>query len=94
MKRRFLCLGLAGGIALSACAVDYTWLANPLSANWLTDANWDQGAWDETAAANKAIFGASAQTSVDVNGDVIVPSVAVSGADYAFGGTGTLTVNG
>ena len=94
MKRCFLCLGVAGGLALSASAVDYTWLANPLSANWLTDANWDQGAWDETATANKAIFGASAQTAVDVNGDVTVPSVAVSGADYAFGGTGTLTVNG
>ncbi|MBO7686042.1 MAG: hypothetical protein J6V72_06655 [Kiritimatiellae bacterium] len=94
MMRRFLCLGLAGGLVLSAAAVDYTWLANPLSANWLTDANWDQGAWDETVTANKAIFGASAQTAVDVNGDVTVPSVAVSGADYAFGGTGTLTVNG
>ena len=94
MMKRYICLGIVGGIALSACAVDYTWLANPLSANWLTDANWDQGAWDETATANKAIFGASAQTAVDVNGDVTVPSVAVSGADYAFGGTGTLTVNG
>ena len=94
MMKRSICLGIVGGIALSACAVDYTWLANPLSANWLTDANWDQGAWDETATANKAVFGASAQTAVDVNGDVTASSVAVSGADYAFGGTGTLTVNG
>ena len=94
MRKWIRSIGIVGGIALSAAAVDYTWLANPLSANWLTDANWDQGAWDETATANKAIFGASAQTAVDVNGDVTVPSVAVSGADYAFGGTGTLTVNG
>ena len=94
MMKRFLCLGVVGGIALSACAIDYTWLASPVSANWLTDANWDLGAWDETATANKAIFGASSQTSVDVNGDVTASSVAVSGADYAFGGTGTLEVNG
>ena len=94
MMKRFLCLGVAGGLALSACAVDYTWLASPLSANWLTDANWDLGAWDETATANKAIFGASSQTAVDVNGDVTAASVAVDGADYAFGGTGTLEVNG
>ena len=94
MRKWIRSIGIAGGLVLSACAADYTWLANPLSANWLTDANWDLGAWDETATANKAIFGASAQTAVDVNGDVTVPSVAVSGADYAFGGTGTLTVNG
>ena len=79
----------------AAClATDYTWLASPLSANWLTDANWDQGAWDETATANKAIFGASSQTSVDVNGDVTAASVTVDGADYTFGGAGTLTLNG
>ena len=94
MMKWIFSIGVAGGLVLSAAAVDYTWLANPLSANWLTDANWDLGAWDETAAANKAIFGASSQTSVDVNGDVTASSVAVSGADYAFGGTGTLTVNG
>ena len=80
--------------ALVASAADYTWLASPVSGNWLTDANWDLGAWDETATANKAVFGASAQTSVDVNGDVTASSVAVDGADYAFGGTGTLTLNG
>ena len=87
-------MGVAGGIVLSAAAADYTWLASPVSGNWLTDANWDLGAWDETATANKAVFGASAQTSVDVNGDVTASSVAVDGADYAFGGTGTLTLNG
>ena len=92
--RAVFAMGLLAVVAMSVQAADYTWLANPLSANWLTDANWDQGVWDETATANKAIFGASAQTAVDVNGDVTVPSVAVSGADYAFGGTGTLTVNG
>ena len=94
MMKRYICLGIVGGIALSACAVDYTWLASPLSANWLTDANWDQGAWDENATANKAVFGTSSQTAVDVNGDVTASSVAVSGADYTFGGTGTLEVNG
>ena len=94
MMKRMFSIGIVGGIALSACAVDYTWLANPLSANWLTDANWDQGAWDETATANKAIFGASSQTSVDVNGDVTASSVSVDGADYSFSGTGTLTLNG
>ena len=79
----------------AAClATDYTWLASPLSANWLTDANWDQGAWDETATANKAIFGASSQTSVDVNGDLTAASVTVDGADYTFGGAGTLMLNG
>ena len=88
MMKRYICLGIVGGIALSACAVDYTWLASPLSANWLTDANWDLGAWDETSTANKAIFGASSQTSVDVNGDVTAASVAVDGADYTFGGAG------
>ena len=87
-------MGVAGGLALSVSAVDYTWLASPLSANWLTDENWDLGAWDETATANKAIFGASAQTAVDVNGDVTASSVAVDGADYSFSGTGTLTLNG
>ena len=91
VRRAVSCLAL---LALSASAADYTWLASPVSANWLTDANWDQGAWDENATANKAVFGASSQTSVDVNGDVTASSVAVSGADYAFGGTGTLEVNG
>ena len=71
-------------------AADYTWQASPVSGNWLTDANWDQGAWDETATANAAIFGASSQTSVDVNGDVTAASVTVDGADYTFGGAGTL----
>ncbi|MBR0505873.1 MAG: autotransporter-associated beta strand repeat-containing protein, partial [Kiritimatiellae bacterium] len=66
----------------------------PLRANWLTDANWDQGAWDETSTANKAVFGASSQTAVDVNGDVTAASVSVDGADYTFGGAGTLEVNG
>ena len=87
-------MGVAGGLVLSVAATDYTWLASPLSANWLTDANWDQGAWDETATANKAIFGASSQTAVDVNGDVTASSVAVDGADYTFSGMGTLTLNG
>ena len=101
MSKKTSCAGtarLAAGclawLALSALAADYTWLASPVSGNWLTDANWDLGAWDETATANKAIFGASSQTAVDVNGDVTASSVAVSGADYAFGGTGTLEVNG
>ena len=95
MKRLFACtatIGIVGVMALSAA--DYTWLANPVSGTWLTDANWDQGAWDATSTANKAVFGASSQTAVDVNGDVTVPSVSVSGADYMFGGAGTLTVNG
>ena len=94
MMKRFLCLGVVASIALSVAAVDYTWLASPGSANWLTDANWDLGAWDEMSTANKAVFGASSQTSVDVNGDVTAASVAVDGADYTFGGTGTLEVNG
>ena len=81
-------------MAFVAGAADYTWLASPVSGNWLTDANWDQGAWDETATANAAIFGASSQTSVDVNGDVTAASVTVDGADYTFGGAGTLMLNG
>jgi len=89
-----LAAGCFAWLALSVLAADYTWLASPLSANWLTDANWDQGAWDETSTANKAVFGASSQTSVDVNGDVTAASVVVDGADYTFGGTGTLEVNG
>ena len=56
-------------IATACSAADYTWLASPVSANWLTDLNWDAGAWDETSTANKAVFGASSQTSVDVNTD-------------------------
>ena len=80
--------------AFAVGAADYTWLASPVSGNWLTDANWDLGAWAETATANAAIFGASSQTSVDVNGDVTAASVTVDGADYTFGGAGTLTVNG
>ena len=75
-------------------AADYTWLASPVSGNWLTDANWDLGAWDATATTNTAAFGASSQTAVDVNGDVTASSVAVDDADYAFGGAGTLTLNG
>ena len=94
MRKRILSMGIVGGLALSAAAVDYTWLATPVSGNWLTDANWDQGAWDETATANAAIFGASSQTSVDVNGDVTAASVTVDGADYTFGGAGTLMLNG
>ncbi len=81
-------------MAFAVGAADYTWLASPVSGNWLTDANWDQGAWDETATANAAIFGASSQTSVDVNGDVTAASVTVDGADYTFGGAGTLMLNG
>ena len=80
--------------AYSVHAVDYTWSANPVNGNWLVDANWNLGAWNETILTNKAVFGASSQTSVDVNGDVTASSVVVSGADYAFGGTGTLEVNG
>ena len=85
---------VAASATLPVGAADYTLLASPVSANWLTDLNWDAGAWDETATANKAIFGASSQTAVDVNGDVTAASVAVDGADYTFGGTGTLEVNG
>ena len=81
-------------MAFAVGAADYTWLASPVSGNWLTDANWDHGAWDETATANAAIFGASSQTSVDVNGDVTAASVTVDGADYTFGGAGTLMLNG
>ena len=92
--RAVFAMGVLAVVATSAQAADYTWLANPVSANWLTDLNWDQGAWDETATANKALFGASSQTAVDVNGDVTAASVVVDGADYAFGGAGTLTVNG
>ena len=88
----FAAICIAGTLLLPAA--DYTWLASPLSGIWLTDANWDLGAWDEMSTANKAVFGASSQTAVDVNGDVTASSVAVSGADYAFGGTGTLEVNG
>ena len=75
MKR----LAIIGCVAMAfaASAADYTWLASPLSGNWLTDANWDLGAWDETVTANAAIFGASSQTSVDVNGDVTAASVTV-----------------
>ena len=87
-------IALLGVMSVACLAADYTWLASPVSGNWLTDANWDLGAWDETTTANKAIFGTSSQTAVDVNGDVTASSVAVSGADYTFGGTGTLEVNG
>ena len=65
-----LAAGCFAGLALSAPAADYTWLASPVSANWLTDLNWDVGAWDETSTANKAVFGGSSQTAVDMNGDV------------------------
>jgi len=67
MKKIALWVGVAvvaTSATLPVSAVDYTWLANPLSANWLTDANWDQGVWDETATANKAIFGALRGTQV------------------------------
>ena len=92
MKR----LAIIGCVAMvfAVGAADYTWLASPVSGNWLTDANWNLGAWDEAATANAAIFGASSQTSVDVNGDVTAASVTVDGADYTFGGAGTLMLNG
>ena len=54
---------VAASATLPVGAADYTWLASPVSANWLTDLNWDAGAWDDTATANKAIFGASSQTA-------------------------------
>ena len=66
MKR----LAIIGCVAMvfAVGAADYTWLASPVSGNWLTDANGNRGAWDEAATANAAIFGASSQTSVNPDG--------------------------
>ena len=72
-------------------AANYTWLPQPISSNWLTDANWDQGVW---ADGNEAIFGASAQKSVTLNGAATASGVTVTEADYTLSGDGTLTLNG
>lgn len=85
-----------GLVALTAAcgvgAVDYTWLAEPLSANWLGDANWNAGAWS-AGTGDTATFGASSETTVNVNGSVALAGLTVAGADYAFT-NGALTVNG
>ncbi len=73
-------------------AADYTWMASPLSANWLLDANWNSGAaW---ADGHVAVFGTSSTKNINLNGNATASGVTVTAADYTLGGNGTLTLNG
>ena len=91
-KSKFMPMVCWGLLGLAAGATDYTWLAEPLSANWLGDANWNAGMWS-AGTGDTAAFGASTETEVNVNGSVALAGLSVSGADYAFT-NGELTVNG
>ncbi|MGN0847046.1 MAG: autotransporter-associated beta strand repeat-containing protein, partial [Kiritimatiellia bacterium] len=77
--------------AVASAALDYTWLAQPLSAKWLGDANWDKGVWSPDAA-NTATIGASGVPAIDVNGTVGLSLLTVN-ADAALD-NGTLALDG
>ena len=73
---------LAVTAALGAGAADYSWLVEPATANWLGDANWSSGIWS-AGTGDTATFGASSETTVNVNGDVALGGLTVAGANGA-----------
>ena len=68
-KSKFMPMVCWGLLGLAAGAMDSTWLAEPLSANWLDDANWNTGVWSD-GIGDTAAFGASTETEVNVNESV------------------------
>ncbi len=78
--------------AFTTSAMDYTWLSNPVNGDWLGAVNWSSGEW-AVGTDDTATFGASSQTTVNVNGTIPLASLAVNGVDYTFT-NGTLQVEG
>jgi len=91
VKREVWALLTAMTVTGKLVAASYTWLPQPISSNWLTDANWDQGVWTD---GNEAIFGTSTQKTVTLSGAATASGVTVTEADYTLAGDGTLTLNG
>lgn len=62
-KSKFMPMVCWGLLGLAAGAME------PLSANWLDDANWNAGVWS-VGTGDTAAFGASTENEVNVNGSV------------------------
>lgn len=101
MNARFIVAGtMAALLAGGAHGADYTWMASPADANWnATSLNWNSGeAWaDNESAPNNAIFpDTSSQKSITIpSGEKRhVKDITVNGADYTFGGSGSIGLQG